>query len=132
MKRVAWFIGAVVVVILAVAEWAAGGEQMSHSGRIVAIDPDTATFVLEEVGPWRTKDGVTQVTRLTIAITDSTKLTRARRVETEAADRWPGEFIEEPAEPWTIIETDFVTVRCRHDGRELIALEIIAVTIPQP
>lgn len=130
MNRIGWLVAALVLILAAV-EWAAGEERMSHSGRIVAIDPDTATIVVEEVGPWRVKDGATEITRLTIAITDETTLRRARRSDAAAPAGWPGGFVEESAEPWTIYETDFVTVQCLHQDHRLVALDIMAVTIPE-
>ena len=55
------------------AQVAIGAEPVRHSGRILAIDTARGQLVLEEVGPWQVRDGVTQVIRRTIALTPATE-----------------------------------------------------------
>lgn len=48
MRRVAWSLGALLFLLLAVAEWAAG-ETIRHSGTIVAVDKESALEIVVTV-----------------------------------------------------------------------------------
>lgn len=98
-----------------------------HSGTIVGLDPDTRTIVLEEIGPWRTRNGVTVVNRLRIHVTSSTEFAEVRRAP-EPPSGFPGDFVEQPLEPWKLATGDFVSVECRHEGKRLTASKITMVT----
>lgn len=115
----------VAVMLLALAPAPVFGEAMSHSGTIAAVDPNAWTIDLEEIGPWRVRDGETVLTRYRIAVTPFTNFVRARRVAESGRRGYPGDFVEEFVEPWTLRVGDFVTVLCQHDGTFLTALEIV-------
>jgi hypothetical protein len=72
---------------LAFVEWAAGTDTVRHSGMLAAVDLGKGTIVVDEVGPWRVKDGITQVTRRTFVVPPTTEVTVARRAEDVGGSR---------------------------------------------
>jgi len=122
MKRLMPF---VVGALLALAPGVGSTETLSHSGTIAGLDPNAWTIDLDEVGPWRVRDGATVLTRYRITVTPFTNFVRARRVAEGGPRGYPGDFLEELLLPWTLRVGDFVTVLCQHDGRFITALEIV-------
>jgi hypothetical protein len=117
------------------AQAASGADLVKHSGRILVLDPAHGQLVLEEVGPWQVRDGVTQVIRRTIALTPQTVIAIVLRANPPGG--YPGEFIEGRLEPGDLDPGDFVTVECRSEGRRLVATRIVVADTteaigPQP
>lgn len=93
-----------------------------HSGRIMGIDDRVGMILIEEVGPRQVRKGVTQVTRHTIVVTPSTKI--ASHIRVNVPGRFGGDFIEVPLTLSDVSLGDFVTVECRRERGQLIALSI--------
>jgi hypothetical protein len=93
-----------------------------HSGRVKGVDERVGLILIEEVGPWVVKNGVTQVIRHTITVTPSTKIVSHIRVNVPG--RFQGDFIEVPLELADVALDDFVTVECRRERGQLIASSI--------
>ncbi len=58
---------AAILLVLALPLWAA--EMTNISGTILALNREAGTIVVGEVGPWRVKDGATEITPRTVAVT---------------------------------------------------------------
>jgi hypothetical protein len=99
---------------------------VTHSGAVVSIEPGAARLVLDEVGPWRVRDGVTQLTRRTIELTKATTYVTSRRVK-GAASGFAGDFVEREIAAADIRAGSFVTIECEHRGPRMIALKVILV-----
>ena len=109
------------VVCLALAAPLAGAAER-RSGRVIAVDVQAGSIVVDEVGPWEVRKGVTQVTRHTVVVRPSTKIVSHIRVNVRG--RYQDDFIEVPLELADVARGDFVTVECRREGARLIASSI--------
>jgi CBS domain-containing protein len=125
--RAQWLLNAVVFA-LACADGAAGAGTVKHSGTVAAVDRAAGTMVLDEVGPWRVKDGVTQITRRTIVVPATTEVTVARRAE-EPGGWLPRPFVEAPAGLGDLAPGQFVTVECRPEAARLIAVKVTITVV---
>jgi len=130
MKRLPHIIWTVLLLTVAGAPFAAGAEEIRHSGTVLAVNRDAGTFTLGEVGPWRVEQGVLQITRRTISVTPDTEFVLAKRAKEGV--KYPGDFVEERLDPWNVAVGDFVTVECRHEGKRLIALKIAVPVVDEP
>lgn len=128
-RRIVWVLAAALV--LALLEWAAAQTVIRHSGTVAGIDRSAGTIVLAEIGPWRVKGGVTEVTRRTIDITPRTQFVKVKR-SLEATSGFPGEFVESRLEPWNVAKGDFVTVECQHRGERHIGEKVAVTEIAAP
>lgn len=99
---------------------------VTHSGAVVSVEPGAGKLVLDEVGPWRVKDGVTQLTRRTIEVTKATTYVASRRAD-DAASGFAGDFVEQQIAAADIRAGTFVTIECEHRGPRMIARKIILV-----
>ncbi len=126
--------GWALVLTLAVAVGTGWAKEAStfHSGRIEAIDKTTGSLVVGEVGPWRVKEGKTEITRRTIVVTSSTEWVRLGRSEGAGPSGWAGEAIETSITPWDVKAGDVVTVRVRRDSGRLIAIRVSVATPDRP
>jgi hypothetical protein len=100
---------------------------VKHSGRVVTIGADA--IVVEEVGPWRVKDGVTQITRRTIALTPSTKVNLFMRVNVPG--EFAGNFIEVALDLADLSVGDFVTCECVQDKGRLVATTVTVAELAE-
>ena len=98
-----------------------------RSGRVTGIDDRVGMILIEEVGPWQVRKGVTQVTRHTIVVLPSTKI--ASHIRVNVAGRFAGDFIEVPLTLGDVALGDFVTVECRRERGALIALSIAVAEV---
>ena len=112
------------------AQVAIGAEPVRHSGRILAIDTARGRLVLEEVGPWQVRDGVTQVIRRTITLTPTTEAAIVTRGN--PAGGFASDFIEGRLDVDNLDVGDFVTVECRREGPRLVAVKIIVPDVTEP
>ncbi len=99
---------------------------VTHSGAVVSIEPGAGKLVLDEVGPWRVRDGVTQLTRRTIELTKATTYVASQRGD-GAASGFGGDFVEREIASADIHAGSFVAIECEHRGARMIALKIILV-----
>lgn len=93
-----------------------------RSGRVIDVDVRSSTVVIDEVGPWQTRNGVTQVMRHSILVTPATKIMSHIRVN--VAGMFQDDFIEVPLELGDVARGDFVTVEGRRERGRLIASSI--------
>ena len=101
-----------------------------HSGTVMAVDRDSGTIVVGEIGPWHVKDGKTGITKKTIAVGPTTQFVASRRTKEPGPTGWPGEFVEATLDRWTVKEGDFVTVHVEKDGKRPPATKI-TVTVTE-
>lgn len=94
----------------------------THSGSVVAVDPQGGVLILEEVGPWRVEQGRTVVTRRTISLTSATTFNSFIRVDVPG--RFAGDFIEVALDAEDITPGDFVTAECLQERGRLVALRV--------
>lgn len=66
-------LGVVAIVALAISG-RGDAQEVKYSGTVVAVDQTMGTIVIEDMGPWRIKEGMTQVERRTIGIAPSTEV----------------------------------------------------------
>jgi hypothetical protein len=119
----------IVAVLLALAVPALAGDRVKHSGSIVSIADDGATFVLAEVGPWQVRAGATVITYRTITLTPATEFTIVARADA-APSGLAGDFVELQIESGGIYLNDYVTIDCHHEGKRLVALKITVTELP--
>ena len=98
-----------------------------RSGHVIGIDDRVGMILIEEIGPWEVRKGVTQVTRHTIVVLPSTKI--ASHIRVNVAGRFGGDFIEVPLTRRDVALCDFVTVECRLERGALIALSIAVAEV---
>jgi hypothetical protein len=118
------FVGAALVTLLVglAVEGVTAAQTVRHSGTLLALDTERGTAVIEEVGPWRVKDGQTQVIRRILIVTPATEYALFMRVN--ASGGFPGDFIEGPLEASDLAPGNFVTAECRLERGRLIAVKI--------
>jgi hypothetical protein len=98
--------------------------QAKYSGTVVAVDRAAGTIVVEGMGPWRIKDGVTQLQRRTIGVVPSTEFVRLKRATGAAPSGWQGDFVESALPEWQVKPGDWVTVTAKPDGARMTAARI--------
>ncbi len=131
MTRQRLVFGALVTLLIALSVGnATAARTVKHSGVLLALDTERGTAVIEEVGPWRVKDGQTQVIRRTLVVTPATEYALFMRVN--APGGFAGDFIEGPLEASDLAPGDFVTAECRLERGRLIAVKITWVDPAEP
>ena len=118
------------LVVLALPLWA--GETTNISGTIVALNKEAGTIVVGEVGPWRVKEGATEITPRTVAVTAGTEFKQVKRAAGAGPTGWVGEFVEVAIGPWELKKGDFVTVQIRHEEQRLTALKVAVSAVVEP
>lgn len=98
-----------------------------HSGTVMAVDPEKGILVIGEIGPWRVKDGKTEITRRTVVVEPSTLFVMVKRSPEPGPSGWPGEFVEVPLGAWAVKAGDFVTVQVEQKGERRTATKIAVV-----
>jgi hypothetical protein len=120
---------------LVVAGWLAGlatggyAQTSRVSGTIVTVNRGAGTLTVQEVGPWRVRDGVTEVTRRVLAVTPETRWLEVRRAPGAGPGGWIGEFVESARTPWSVRVGEFVTVEARRDGERGVAVSVVVVVL---
>jgi hypothetical protein len=117
-----------VLAVLAIVAWAipawSAGREARYSGTVIAVDRAAGTIVVEGMGPWRVKDGVTQLERRTISVAPSAEFVRLKRASGVAPSGWTGDFIESPLPAWQVKAGDWVTVSLQPDAKRPTAIRI--------
>jgi hypothetical protein len=122
----AWALAAAMLLAFAPLAAAVGPER--HSGTVLSVSPDARTLVLAELGLWRVRNGVTEVTRVTVAMTASTEYTSLSRASHVPPTGWVGDYVEAAAARQTMAQGDFVTVVAHRDGGRLTAIKVQRVS----
>lgn len=117
-------ISVVLALALGAAPAALAGEARTttHSGTVVAVDPEGGVLIFEEVGPWRVEQGRTVVIRRTVALTADTTFNTFIRVTVPGA--FAGDFLEVALDAGSITPGDFVTAECVSERGRLVALRV--------
>ncbi len=127
MKRARsiWIAALTVLAVIAPAipGWS-DGRGGKYSGTVVAADQTAGTIVVEGMGPWRIKEGVTQLERRTIGIMPSTEFVRLKRASGPAPSGWVGDFVESALPGWQVKPGDWVTVTVKTDDKRPTAVRI--------
>jgi hypothetical protein len=95
-----------------------------YSGTVVAVDRTAGTIVVEGMGPWQIKEGVTQLERRTIGVMPSTEFVRLKRATGPAPSGWVGDFVESALPGWQVKPGDWVIVTLEPDGKRPTAVRI--------
>jgi hypothetical protein len=95
-----------------------------YSGTVVAVDQAAGTIVVEGMGPWRLKEGVTQLERRTIGVMPSTAFVRLERARGPAPSGWVGDFVESALPGWQVKPGDWVTVTVKTDDKRPTAVRV--------
>jgi hypothetical protein len=111
------------VVASAVPGWS-DARDGNYSGKLVAVDQAAGTIVVEGMGPWQVKEGVTQVERRTIGVVPSTEFVRLERATGPAPSGWVGDFVESALPRWQVKPGDWVIVTMKPDDRRPTAVRI--------
>jgi len=123
MTRVAISLALALVLGLAPAGLTADAARTTtHSGTVVAIDPEGGVLIIEELGPWRVEQGRTVVTRRTVVLTADTKFNTFIRVNVPGA--FAGDFLEVALDADSITPGDFVTAECAPERGRLVGLRV--------
>jgi hypothetical protein len=121
-RRVAILV-AVAVVAWAIPTWS-DGQEGRYSGTVLSVDRSAGVIVVGDMGPWRIKDGVSQVDRRTIGVTPSTEFVSVKRASGPAPSGWVGDFIESVLPGWQVKPGDWVTVIVKADDKRPTAVRI--------
>jgi hypothetical protein len=98
--------------------------ESKYSGTVVAMDHAAGTIVVEGMGPWQVKDGVTQVQRRTIGIKPSTEFVRLTRATGTAPSGWVGDFVESALPGRQVKQGDWVTVTIKAEDKRPTAVRV--------
>lgn len=101
-----------------------GAEGDKYSGTVIAVDQAEGTIVVEGMGPWQTKNGVTQVQRRSIVITPSTEFVRLERATGPAPSGWVGDFVESRLAERQVSPGDWVTVTVTAEDERPTAVRV--------
>jgi hypothetical protein len=122
MRRVA------MLVAVAVVAWmiptGSDGQERKYSGTVLSVDRSAGVIVVGDMGPWRIKDGATQVDRRTIAVGPSTEFVSVRRAKGPAPSGWVGDFVESVLPGWHVKPGDWVTVIVTTGDRPPTAIRV--------
>jgi hypothetical protein len=114
--------------IVAIIGWVipawSGGEERKYSGTVAAVDPSAGTIVVDGMGPWQVKEGVTQVEHRRIHVTPSTEFVSVKRAIGPAPSGWVGDFVESPLSAWQVKPGEWVTVTVQADHGRPTAVRI--------
>ena len=124
-RRVCVAIATVLAIgVSAIPGWSSDAGQAKYSGTVVAANRTAGTIVVEGMGPWRIKDGVTQLERRTVGVAPAAEFVRIERVTGAAPSGWAGDFIESALPMWQVKAGDWVTVAGKRDGGRMTAIRI--------
>ena len=111
------------VVASAVPGWSAD-RGSKYSGTVVAVDQAAGTIIIDGMGPWQVKDGVTQLEHRTIGIMPSTEFVRLERATGPAPSGWVGDFVETALPGWQVKAGDWVTVTVKAADKRPTAVRV--------
>jgi hypothetical protein len=112
----------VIILVLATVAGASAGTTEKHSGTVVAIDSQTGSLTIAEVGPSPGAAGKSQIIEQTFALTRTTAYAVFRRVN--VSGKFAGDFVEVALEATDVAIGDQATVECTRQGGRLVALKV--------
>jgi hypothetical protein len=125
IRRSIWIAAAIVLAVIApVTRGWSDGRGGNYSGTVVTVDQAAGRIVIEGMGPWQVKEGVTQFERRTIRILPSTEFVKITRATGPAPSGWVGDFLESALPAWQVKAGDWVTVTRKTDERRPTAVRI--------
>jgi len=117
-----------IVAIVAIVAWPiptwGAGQESKYSGTVVAVDGTAGAVVVEGMGRWRIKEGVTQVERRTIGVTSACEFVSVKRASGPAPSGWVGDFVESGLPGWQVKPGDWITAIVKADGKRATAIRI--------
>jgi hypothetical protein len=122
MNRI--WITVLIGLVVATVPGRSGAEGDKYSGTVIAVDQAEGTIVVEGMGPWQTKNGVTQVQRRSIVITPSTEFVRLERATGPAPSGWVGDFVESRLAERQVSPGDWVTVTVTAEDERPTAVRV--------
>jgi hypothetical protein len=123
--------GVVAGIVLLGLVTAAAAAAERRSGQVVGVDDTERLIVIDEIGPWQVRQGVTQVTRHVFSVPPSAKI--ASHIRLNIPGRFQGDFIEVGLELSDVSVGHFVTVEYRRERNRLIATSIAVAELgPAP
>ena len=114
---------AVVVVAWVIPTWS-DGQERKYSGTVLSVDRSAGVIVVEDMGPWRIKDGMTQVDRRTIEVTPATEFVGVKRASGPAPSGWVGDFVESVLPERQVKPGDWITVIVKTGDKRPAAVRI--------
>jgi len=117
----------VVPTVLAWLAWsapAAGAEERRYPGRVITAAESAGAIVVEGMGPWQVKNGVTQVEHRRFVVTSSTEWVKLERAPGIAPSGWTRDFVEEALPRWQVKPGDWVIVTFESTAGRPTALKI--------
>jgi FtsP/CotA-like multicopper oxidase with cupredoxin domain len=124
MVRSTWVALSVLAVVASATAAGRAAEEAKYSGTVVAVDQAAGRIVVEGMGPWRVKDGVTQLDRRTVAVTASTEFVKIKRARGPAPSGFTDDYVATPLPAWQVKPGDWVTVTVKPDGKRVTASKI--------
>ena len=115
----------VVVVLASAASGPCEAAERKYSGTVAAVDQTAGTIVVEGMGPWQVKDGVSQVERRAFVVTSSTEFVRLQRASGIAPSGWTRDFVESALPRWQVELGEWVIVTLAPDGKRPTAVKIV-------
>jgi hypothetical protein len=95
-----------------------------YSGIVVTVDPSAGMIVVEGMGPWQIKEGVTQVERRPVGVTSATAFVRVKRVSGPTPSGWVGDFVETGLPAWQVKPGEWVTAITTAGDKKPTAIRI--------
>jgi hypothetical protein len=128
MSTTRTFRRAAMLAVLALGVWAiptwSDTQESRHSGTVVAVDRSAGVIVVEGMGPWQVKDGVTQVERRTVGVTSATEFVGVKRASGPAPSGWVGDFVESGLPGWQVKPGDWVTLIMKPGDKRPTAIRV--------
>lgn len=118
----------VMLAVVALGIWAgpsrSDGQESRYSGIVASVDRAAGVIVVEGMGPWQVKDGVTQVERRTVGVALATEFVSVKRARGPAPSGWVGDFVESGLPSWRLKPGDWVTVIAKPGAGRPAAIRI--------
>lgn len=118
-----WITVLIALVVVTIPGWS-GAQVGKYSGTVIAVDRAVDTIVVEGMGPWHTKNGVTQLQRRTIGILAATQFVRVERATGPAPSGWVGDFVESELAGRQVSPGDWVTVTLAAEDKRPTAVRV--------
>ena len=120
-----WIVASTVLGVAALASPGRSDDREGkYSGTVVAVDQAAGTIVVEGMGPWQVKAGVTQLERRTIGIMPSTAFVRLKRATGPAPRGWVGDFVESALSERQVKPGEWVTVTVKAEDKRPTAVRV--------
>lgn len=119
---------AAMLALVAMGGWASptwsDGQEGRYSGTVVEVDPTAGVIVVEGMGPWQIKEGVTQLERRPVGVTSTTAFVRVKRASGPAPSGWVGDFVETGLPAWQVKAGEWITAITTPGDKKPTAIRI--------